>query len=209
MRALAATALAAGVALAGASARADPPKLSVYMGLVETRDPQAAQGLQEWAQAFELGVDATLFDVMHSYYGNRHVRVLDGPLPGVPQPGQLAQLWKDQEALYVLSAIAAQDGQTTNITSQVYLGDFHGTLAPVLILKQVVKRKNYEASQAALRAVTLYGLGEEAAAQHRVPTACAIFKEAAGDLAHADVQAMGIAALPGALRDAMRIAKCA
>jgi hypothetical protein len=57
--------------------------------------------------------------------------------------------------------------------------------------------------------LTLYGLGEEALAQHRAPTACAIFKEAAGDLAHVDVQSMGIAALPGALRDAVRAARCA
>ena len=195
---------------AAAPATAAPPRLEVYLGQVTAPDPQAQIGLQEWSQAFQQRIQIILYDAASSYYPGQPSRVVSVALPRSPDPAGLPQFWNDQQAIYIASAIASSQGGVTIIDSTVFLGAFKGSLpSPLLSLHQQVQRRDYVASQAALEAVTLFGLANQALAQGRPAAGCALFRDVQHRLARLNLQPMRLAALPVALRTDMARARCA
>jgi hypothetical protein len=126
----------------------------------------------------------------------------------VSQSLNLPRLRDDQQAIYALSSIVSANQDTTVVESEIFLGDLQGHLrSPMLNLHQTIKKSQFGASQAALAAITLYGLGNQALDSGHKAVACAIYRKAAQAISGVSMGAMGAPDFASAL-DQSRAAAC-
>ena len=204
--------LASTVALSAsrdASARADD-NLTVVIKLVQAPDPQASVGLGEWSQAFRTHLDVVSYETMRRYFRNRTLRVWSSAIVDTPTAPQMAAWWREQEAIYVVSATAtAPTSARTVIQSTVYMGNFKGHLtSPMFTLRQEIRAADYRSSQKTLEAITFYGLGNQALAGGNGRVACALYRRSRQALDDVATLATGAHTLAEALAHSRSDIRC-
>lgn len=178
------------VAVAPAAAQQSQARLTIWMALVTSPDPNAANGLKQWHQLLSNSLPAVVRRTVGTASFLDRLQIESSDVPNPPNDATLRTRWDERQALQAMSAVSSFDSKATIIDSRIYLGALKGDLqSDWLQIKQRVVTSEFSVAGDSIALVILYALAMDAKRQNRgAAIVCGFLTEARsilGELARA------------------------